>query len=678
MKKLRVGVVGVGHIGSNHARIYSEIAAAADFTAIYDIDLARAHAIAEKYGGTVAKSLEEFAERVDAASVATTTSSHHEVGLQLLQRGKHLLIEKPITENPQDAAELAELAGRNRLILQVGHVERFNPVLSALEARLTHPRFIEAHRLSPYPNRSTDIGVVLDLMIHDLEIILHLVRSPVQSIDAVGVPVLSKGEDIANARIRFENGCIANITSSRISPERMRKIRVFQEDAYLSLDYENQTGEIHRRENGQITRDKVPIEREEPLKQQLISFVECASTGREPKVSGFQATAALELAVEITKRIGGIAKTIYFVAGEASADNHGAALMRELRKAEGDLCFVGRGGPQMKSIAGKEFRNWIARSGVLGLWEVIKHYGYFRKQFQQTLREIHEHKPNAVVLIDYPGFNLRLARALRVQLPSQKIIYYISPQVWAWNPARIKKMVHSLDLMLCLFPFEADLYNESGLRTLFVGHPLIEQLSEKKIDLERDPNLVGLFPGSRAREVRKIFPVLIKTVHELRRSKPHLRFEVASASSELAHEIERILKPRDRHLFSIKIGETYEIMRRAFVGIVASGSATLEAAYFRMPCAIVYKVAWSTYGAGRLLVKVQHLGMPNVLVGREIVPEFIQHRAKPHDIAKAITRLIDDPEARQEMIAEFDKIAAELGGLGASERAAKAILAEIA
>jgi len=303
MKRPRVGVVGVGHIGSNHARLYAEIPAA-DFTAVYDVDLTRAGAIAKKYGAAAAKSLEEFAELVDAASVSTPTSSHHQIALALLRRGKHLLIEKPIAENPQHATELAELAARNQLILQVGHVERFNPVLSALEARLTHPRFIEAHRLSPYPNRSTDIGVVLDLMIHDLEIILHLVRSPVQNIDAVGVPVLSRGEDIANARIRFENGCVANVTSSRISPERMRKIRVFQEDAYLSLDYEKQSGEIYRRESGKITRDKVPIEREEPLKQQLVSFIECASTGRQPRVSGFQATAALELAVEITKRIG--------------------------------------------------------------------------------------------------------------------------------------------------------------------------------------------------------------------------------------------------------------------------------------------------------------------------------------------------------------------------------------
>ncbi len=302
MKNLRVGIVGVGHIGSNHARLYAETPSA-EFSAIYDVDLAKANAIAKKYRVTPAQSLDEFVEMVDAASIATPTNTHYEVARSLLARGKHLLIEKPITDNAAHAGELAELAAQNGLVLQVGHVERFNPVLSALEERLTHPRFIEAHRLSPYPERSTDIGVVLDLMIHDLEIILHLVRSPVQTIDAVGVAVLSRGEDIANARLRFEDGCVANITSSRISPERMRKIRVFQEDAYLSLDYEKQSGEIYRRAEGRITREKVEIAREEPLKHQLVSFVECARSGRQPRVSGFQAIAALELAIEITKRI---------------------------------------------------------------------------------------------------------------------------------------------------------------------------------------------------------------------------------------------------------------------------------------------------------------------------------------------------------------------------------------
>lgn len=305
MNKPRVGVVGVGHIGKNHARLYAELATA-QFTAIYDTDRAVAQQCSAEFGVTAANALEEFADQVDAASIATPTSTHFEIGRELLARGKHLLVEKPIADNTPHASELAELAASRGLVLQVGHVERFNPVLGALEKRLTNPRFIEAHRLSPYPNRSTDIGVVLDLMIHDLEIILHLVRSPVQTIDAVGVPVLSRGEDIANARLRFENGCVANITSSRISPERMRKIRVFQENAYLSLDYQNQTGEMYRRTAEGLMKEEVEIEREEPLRRQLASFIECATTGRAPKVSGFQAAAALELAVEITKRINSV------------------------------------------------------------------------------------------------------------------------------------------------------------------------------------------------------------------------------------------------------------------------------------------------------------------------------------------------------------------------------------
>lgn len=302
MKKLRVGVVGVGHIGRNHARLYSALESA-ELTAVYDTDPARAQEIANEFGGTPVSTLAEFADAVDAASVATPTNTHFAIASELLAAGRHLLIEKPITINTGEAMTLAQSAASRSLVLQVGHVERFNPVLSALEERLTHPRFIEAHRLSKYPNRSTDIGVVLDLMIHDIEIILHLVRSPVQSIDAVGVPVLSRGEDIANARIRFENGCVANITSSRISPEQMRKIRVFQEDAYLSLDYQNQTGEIYRRTATGIEREPVEIERDEPLKQQLASFIECAATGRAPKVSGFEAAAALDIAVQITNSI---------------------------------------------------------------------------------------------------------------------------------------------------------------------------------------------------------------------------------------------------------------------------------------------------------------------------------------------------------------------------------------
>jgi lipid-A-disaccharide synthase len=404
--------------------------------------------------------------------------------------------------------------------------------------------------------------------------------------------------------------------------------------------------------------------------------------------------------------------TIYLVAGEVSADNHGAALMRSLRGLDPGLKLIGRGGPQMQEIAGNQFKNWIGDAAVLGLWEVLRKYGYFREQFHQTVKAILESKPDAVVLIDYPGFNLRLACALRKQSRRQKTIYYISPQVWAWNRGRIKKMARSIDLVLCIFPFEVDLYNESGLRAVFVGHPMIERLQARKIDGERDPNLIGLFPGSRLREVRKIFPVMIETVRLLLQSNSTLHFQVAAASTELAQEISKMLafdpvgpvgrenatdagangSPpassrgggrvrgvtlQDQQVIQITVDETAVLMQRAQAGIVASGSASLEAAYFRMPFVLIYKVAWPTYLAARLVVNVKYLGMPNLLAGKEVIPEFIQHRAKPGIIAKAVRPLIEDADTRKRMISEFDSIIAKVGRGGASERAAQVIIQEL-
>jgi len=367
--------------------------------------------------------------------------------------------------------------------------------------------------------------------------------------------------------------------------------------------------------------------------------------------------------------------TIYFVAGEVSADNHGAALMRSLRALDPELKFVGRGGPQMQQVGGAQVKNWIGEAAVLGLWEVLRKYSYFRQQFSQTLNEIRESKPDAVVLIDYPGFNLRLARALRRQSQPHRTIYYISPQVWAWNRGRIKKMARFIDLVLCIFPFEIDLYAASGLRAVFVGHPMIERLNAQRIDTQRDPNLIGLFPGSRSREVRKIFPVMIEAARELVLWNPTLRFQVAAASEELAREMNE--QAADRHAMAITVGQTAAIMQRAFVGIVASGSATLEAAYFGMPFVLIYKVTWPTYVAARLVVNVDFLGMPNLLAGKEVVPEFIQHAAKSDAIVKAVRLLMEDTPARDRMISDFNAIISKLGGTGASEKAAQAILKEL-
>ncbi|MFZ4483813.1 MAG: Gfo/Idh/MocA family oxidoreductase [Chthoniobacterales bacterium] len=300
--KLRAGVVGVGSMGLNHARVYA-LLDNTELAAVYDPDGAAAERAARKYRCAVASSLEDLAARTDIVTVAAPTSMHHEIGMKLLSLNRHLLVEKPISDNPTHAAELVGLARARGLVLQVGHIERFNPALAALEQRLNRPRFLEVTRLSPYPGRSLEIGVVLDVMIHDLEIILHLVRSPVTSVDAVGVAVLSKGEDIASVRLHFANGCVANVTASRISIETTRKIRLFQEDAYLSLDYQKQSGKMYRLDGGKIVRERVAIEREEPLVRELRHFVECAQAGHQPKVGGVEATAALELAVEITRQI---------------------------------------------------------------------------------------------------------------------------------------------------------------------------------------------------------------------------------------------------------------------------------------------------------------------------------------------------------------------------------------
>lgn len=303
----RIGVAGVGAIGKNHARIMAEIASKSGgtiaFTAVYDADPARAAEFAAQYGTEAASDLEDFAKRVDAATVAVPTIFHRKVAEPLMQRGIHVLVEKPISESYAEAQALIELAQAKSVILQVGHIERFNPVLLQLEQRMNNPRFIEAHRLSPFPNRSIDIGVVLDLMIHDIEIVLHLVKSPLVQVDAVGIPVLTKREDIANARLKFANGCIANITASRISPEKMRKIRVFQSESYLSLDYQEQSGWIYRKDGMQIVREAVEVEKDEPLKLEIAAFVECARHGRRPAVGGQEGAEAVRIALEITDQI---------------------------------------------------------------------------------------------------------------------------------------------------------------------------------------------------------------------------------------------------------------------------------------------------------------------------------------------------------------------------------------
>jgi len=335
-EKLRVAVIGVGSLGKEHARIYAELAGTGEieFAGIHDVSEAQAAKIGGKLKVRQFGTLEEAIGGAEAFSVVTPTSTHFEVAQRMLAAGKHVLLEKPMTNNAEHAAALVELAREKQAVLQVGHVERFNPVLTCLEQVATDPRFIETHRLSSYPNRSTDIGVVLDLMIHDLDVVLGLVKSPVASVEAVGVAVLSQTEDIANARLKFGNGCVANLTASRISPEKMRKIRVFSRGeivSYVSLDYRAQEGYIYRvaREGEaesalwkklfqgkeraivsefggrKIVREPVPIEKDEPLKLELRDFIKCIKSRQTPLVSGAVAQRSLDLAFEITRQIQG-------------------------------------------------------------------------------------------------------------------------------------------------------------------------------------------------------------------------------------------------------------------------------------------------------------------------------------------------------------------------------------
>lgn len=372
---------------------------------------------------------------------------------------------------------------------------------------------------------------------------------------------------------------------------------------------------------------------------------------------------------------------LYFLAGEASGDAHGAAVIAALRERQPGLAICGRGGPKMRALAPDEVEDWCDQSAVVGLWEVLKKYRYFRAEFTRVLDDIERLRPAAVVLIDYPGFNLRLAAALRKRGLPLKIVYYISPQVWAWNRGRIPRMARWLDLMICIFPFEPPMYEQAGLKSIFAGHPLVDALAAEDIEpSRREKDLIGLFPGSRQREVRKNFPIMLAAAQRLRALRPGLRFAAAAVSEARAEELREL---RDAAGWAeadcpIGVGNSRLLMRSSAVGMVASGTATVEAACLAMPLLIIYRVAWLTYGVARTVVRVPYLGMINLLAGREIAREFLQSRARPGAIADDVLRLLENPAARESQLADLREVVAKLGGAGAGARAAEAILSALA
>jgi len=374
----------------------------------------------------------------------------------------------------------------------------------------------------------------------------------------------------------------------------------------------------------------------------------------------------------------GPSRHLAIVAGEASGDTHGSALMRSLRGQDPGIRFTGKGGPKMAAVAsesGGTLDNWIAEAGVLGLWDVLRHYGYFKRKFEALLDELAANPPEAVILVDYPGFNVRLAKAIRKRKIPTRVIYYISPQVWAWNRRRIPEMARALDLMICIFPFEKAIYETSGLPTVFAGHPMAEELRPIP-PADRDETLFGLFPGSREREVRRIFPAMAGAAALIRKSRPDIRFEAAAATSAHA-EIIRSMAQEAGVEITVTTGAARDLMRRAAAGLVCSGTATLEAGCLGLPYALVYRVATLTYEVGLRVIRVKYLGMVNILANRPVVREFIQHDANPAALADEGLRLLNRLEASERLSSELASVTSILGGEAgnpASLRAARAVL----
>ena len=302
MNRIRVAVIGVGHLGSIHARIYSQLQIA-QVVAVCDTIPEKAQQIAQQLGCRAVTDFSELPGEIDAVSIAVPTQLHFPIAKTFLAKGIHALVEKPITRTVKEADRLLSLAKKTGVILQVGHVERFNAALRKVYDSLKNPRFIEVHRLAPFQPRGTEVGVVLDLMIHDIDILLGLVKSPIRRIEAVGVKVLTPFEDIANARVTFKNGTVANLTASRISKEAMRKFRIFQSDAYVSMYFLSQAADLYRRLDGRITQESLAIPKEEPRKAELAAFLEAIQHRRPPPVSGQEARDALNIALKVTHLI---------------------------------------------------------------------------------------------------------------------------------------------------------------------------------------------------------------------------------------------------------------------------------------------------------------------------------------------------------------------------------------
>jgi len=358
--------------------------------------------------------------------------------------------------------------------------------------------------------------------------------------------------------------------------------------------------------------------------------------------------------------------SLMFIAGEASGDSHASALIHSLRARAPDLKIFGAGGPQMRT-AGMELLLDLTEHAVIGVVEAVRSFRQLRRIFWQLVREAERRRPDAVVLVDYPGFNLRFAAEMKRR--GFRVIYYISPQVWAWHAGRARQMERDVDLLLSIFPFEKAWFAQHAprLRVEFVGHPFADTILRHRQSLSRDPQLILLLPGSREKEVSHNFPLMAHAIEQL---PDDWRFEAAAVSDKTAAMM------RHRRV-SVRIGGAHDLMQQAAVAIVASGTATLECAFFQCPMVVIYHVNWLTYLLGRALVRVKWLAMPNLVAGRQIVPELLQGNARPERIAAAVREILSHSERRRLMEQDLAKVIASLGDSGASDRAAQLILTSV-
>lgn len=373
---------------------------------------------------------------------------------------------------------------------------------------------------------------------------------------------------------------------------------------------------------------------------------------------------------------------LLIVAGEVSGDLQAARLIRALKQRHPAVECFGIGGDALRA-EGMEILTDARYMAVMGLTEVLKRLLFFRRVFFNLLDEARKRRPDAVLLVDYPGFNLRFAeRAHRLGL---KVIYYICPQVWAWNRRRIPYMARNVDRLISIFPFEPDVFKDTGLNVDYVGHPFYDEAREglasplPELPWNGQPRL-ALLPGSRRHEIHRLLPTLLETARRLRAELPQLGVLIASPSREIGAWAQTVADRQGGLPPGTKIlcGQTRDILRTATAALVASGTATLEAGLMGCPTVILYKMSWPTYWLGRRLVHIRHIGMLNIIADRRICPEFLQAEAHPENLQRAVRPLLEDSPPRRAMLADLAAVREQLGPGGASERAAEALLAELA